>query len=604
MELLNNVLTTLETTFTKRILFIETLHLKGWNGYTARYKKGISGTHSASMYLAEALVEKGFHVDFVSPNIINIKHLGVNYINFEWNNGIDKVYDYVFITNNMLDLQLLNKVVHYKKLFIVMHNPLLQAELVNLFSLEKEKTVFAFLSPSSKKAICLQQPSLNNYQSMYLYNSIEIADLQPINQKENAFVFFACSDRGYSIAASVADAFPTFKLYSNTYANELKYLLREHTTDSSKVEMFKCLAKSKYFVYPLINLEKGCIHYDCAPYVILEALLHGVIVITVRNSVFEELYGDAVCYIESDDLFSMDCFKTWSNKIEIKMEFKDFINGYTERFIDKVIELEGDIDLQNKYIQRGLALKERYSNKTIATQLINYIVEPPLPRVLLFITSFRQLKEFEYYSFFFNRFTTLNKICDLYIHCNNKDISEDLVKYYKKFNLDNKHLFISSKNLGYTMGNIEALSDSYDSGIFSQYDYIIHSHPDVFMLEEEPIVNLLKKNMKTDTAFYISQGLPDDQSFLQTDFFIFKPNLLSINIFKYDINNWKGIGEHYMYYILTKYNIKYELIKRFDNNTWHPRRIDNYKVWHEHDLSLVEAYIQNLEKTSSALSIA
>ena len=140
--------------------------------------------------------------------------------------------------------------------------------------------------------------------------------------------------------------------------------------------------------------------------------------------------------------------------------------------------------------------------------------------------------------------------------------------------------------------------------IFSQYDYIIHSHPDVFMLEEEPIVNLLKKNMKTDTAFYISQGLPDDQSFLQTDFFIFKPNLLSINIFKYDINNWNDIGEHYMYYILTKYNIKYELIKRFDNNTWHPRRIDNYKLWHEHDLSLVEAYIQNLEKTSSALSIA
>lgn len=603
MELLNNVLTTLESTITKRILFIETLHLKGWNGYTARYKKGVSGTHSASMYLAEALVEKGYHVDFVSPNIINIKHLGVNYINFEWN-GIDNVYDYIFITNNMLDIQLVNKVIHYKKLFIVMHNPLLNIEVLNLFNIEKKKLVFAFLSPSSKHAICLQQPSIKNYQSIYLYNSIELGDLQPVTQKENAFVFFACSDRGYSIAASVADAFPTFKMYSNTYANELKYLLREQTTDSSKVEMFKCLAKSKYFVYPLINLEKGSMHYDCAPYVILEALLHGVIVITVRNSVFEELYGDAVCYIESNDLFSIDCFKTWSNQIQIKLDFKDFIKGYTERFIDKVIELEGDIDLQNKYIQRGLALKERYSNTTIAKQFISYISDPPLPRVLLFITSFRQLKEFDYCSFFFNRFTTLNKICDLYIHCNNKDISEDLIKYYQKFNMENKHLFITSKNLSYTMGQIEALSDSYDKGIFAQYDYVLNIHPDVFILEEEPIVNLLKKNMKTDTCFFVSQGLPDDRAFLQTDFFIFKPKLLTMNIFKDTLYEWKDWTEHYMYYILYKYNIKYELIKRFDNNTWHPRRIDNYRMWHEHDLSLVEAYIENLEKTSSALSIA
>jgi hypothetical protein len=345
-------------------------------------------------------------------------------------------------------------------------------------------------------------------------------------------------------------------------------------------------------------------HYDCAPYVILEALLHGVIVITVRNSVFEELYGDAVCYIESDDLFSIKCFKTWSNNIEINMDFQDFINGYTERFIDKVVELEGDIELQNKYIQRGLALKERYSNNTIATELINYIVEPPLPRVLLFITSFRQLKEFEYYSFFFNRFTTLNKICDLYIHCNNKDISEDLVKYYKKFNVDNKHLFITSKNTGFNLGQLEALSDSYDKGIFRGCDYVINISADVFIIEEQPIVNLLKKNMKTDTAYFISQDLPDDKAFLTVDFMIFKPNLLAINIFKEALYEWKDWPEHYMYYILTKYNIKYELIKRFDNNTWHPRRIDNYKVWHEHDLSLVEAYIQNLEKTSSALSIA
>ena len=133
MEKLNQLLTQFDNQKTSRILFVETLHLKDWNGYTARYTRGISGTHTASMYLAEEFVKRGYEVDFVSPNIINAVHLGVNYKNFEL--GVDKVYDYIFITNNMLDLQIVNKVIHYKKLFIVIHNPLLQPQLLGLFKI-------------------------------------------------------------------------------------------------------------------------------------------------------------------------------------------------------------------------------------------------------------------------------------------------------------------------------------------------------------------------------------------------------------------------------------------------------------------------------------
>jgi glycosyltransferase involved in cell wall biosynthesis len=277
----------------------------------------------------------------------------------------------------MLDLQIVNKVVHYKKMIILMNNPLLQPDLFHLFNIDVNKIIIAYVSKTSQNAILLQQPTLNKFNSILLYNSINLDDIQtPILKKDDSFVFFACSDRGYGIAANVAEAFPHFKLYSNTYANELKYLLKEQTANNSKNAVFKHLACSKYFIYPLINLEKGCIHYDTFAYVILEALLHGVIVITVRNPVFEELFGDAVCYIDTDDILSMDCFTTWSQKIEIKLEISEFLKEYTRRFIEKVKILEDADNLRSKYIRKGVALRNKFSSATVFDTLFKDLNPP------------------------------------------------------------------------------------------------------------------------------------------------------------------------------------------------------------------------------------
>ena len=49
-----------------KFLFTESFDLRGWNGKIARTNKGISGSHTAAMSLAEALVLQGQQVDFVS----------------------------------------------------------------------------------------------------------------------------------------------------------------------------------------------------------------------------------------------------------------------------------------------------------------------------------------------------------------------------------------------------------------------------------------------------------------------------------------------------------------------------------------------------------
>ena len=217
-------------------------------------------------------------------------------------------------------------------------------------------------------------------------------------------------------------------------------------------------------------------------------------------------------------------------------------------------------------------------------------------KVLLFITGYRQLKEYEYFAHFFNNLKRLNEVCDIYIYCNNPDISEDILKYYKQFNLKNKKLFITNINDGYNRGHLEAISIAYDNNLFKDYDYVIHCHPDVFITDDEYLIQVLKDNYENDNIFFITLSHPNTV-FFSTDFFIFKPQLLKENILKDELYlNKDTCPEHYLYNMIHKYNIKYLIINRFEDNNCNPRRISEYlKDWHEHDLSRVEDYINNKE---------
>jgi hypothetical protein len=207
--------------------------------------------------------------------------------------------------------------------------------------------------------------------------------------------------------------------------------------------------------------------------------------------------------------------------------------------------------------------------------------------ILLFITGFDQLIQYDYFRRFLEPLD-LNFICDIYIYCNNPNISPDIFKYYQRFSQKNKYLFITPQNSGYRTGGVEALSNGIEMGIFSNYDYIIHLHPDVFITDDKYLMNILISNIDNDNVFFITKSVPDD-NFFSFDFFIFKPKLLKKNIFIEDLYNFKTSPEVYLHDMIKKYNIKYSYIKRFDNNNWHPRRIDdNLKLYHEHDMSKVK----------------
>ena len=216
-------------------------------------------------------------------------------------------------------------------------------------------------------------------------------------------------------------------------------------------------------------------------------------------------------------------------------------------------------------------------------------------KVLLFITGHRQLEEYNYFSRFLKRLK-INAICDIFIHCNNPNIHNSIVNYYQNFNQQNKKLFITSINAGYRVGPVEAISEGIELGIFKDYDYVIHLHPDVFMIDDNYLTEVLLENLNNDVVFLVNKSVPHDPKFLSFDFFIFKPKLLTKNIFIDELYTFKQSPEQYLHDMIIKNNINYIYVKRFNNDNWEPRRIDeNLRLYHEHDLNKVQGLLNYLK---------
>lgn len=356
-----------------KFIFVDSFDIV-WNGNTARHINGVSGSHSAIMYLAEAIAKYEFNqVVIVSTvnNLIEDTYLNVKYTNFI--NFQPTECDYIITTNVLTCLSIMSKIVSYTRILIVTHCELYHYE--PLFGIDKQKILICYISEFAKRNILAVQPFLIEYDNVLLYNSIDVNDIpkRDIEHTENAICYFACIERGYEMTVEILKKLNNYVLYTNTYADSHRNLFYKPdpniimTSGSSKCEILKYVNKSKYFVYPLINLANNCIHCDTFGYVVLEALLCGTIVIAPRIGVYEELYGDAVCYIDTDDIIPNDYLHNW------KRNNSNFGYPIIDRYVEKIKLLDSDEELRNSYIRKGLLLKEKFSNTNICNQLLPFL---------------------------------------------------------------------------------------------------------------------------------------------------------------------------------------------------------------------------------------
>ena len=398
-----------------KFVFVQSLILPNWNGIEARTTRGVSGTHTAIINLSEALAAQQ-HTCIVVSTTNNIKEdncNGVQYLNI--NNFEEQSCDYIVATNYITDLVLLNKITDYKKAVFILHNEFANFVLHYDYSLftniPQNKVLIAYISENSKLNILKMQPFLNDYDNMLLYNSISDTDIHPFDRenKLNHIVFFACIERGLKYTIDIVRQIPNFKLITKTYdeftwerfdPNEQTVILQE----SSKNAIMQELCKAKYFIYPLLNKDYHTIHYDSFGYVVLEALLHGVVVIAPRMAVYEELFGDAVCYIDSEGIIDPNDFVYWERGCQ-KLNF-----GYIvfQKYLDRINELENNQELRYEYIEKGLKLREKFLN----TKLSNLLLEK---------LNMLEKKQYELY--------IQNHLTDLYnMHCMPQNHVNYLVK--------------------------------------------------------------------------------------------------------------------------------------------------------------------------------
>ena len=108
-------------------------------------------------------------------------------------------------------------------------------------------------------------------------------------------------------------------------------------------------------------------------------------------------------------------------------------------------------------------------------------------KILFFITMHRQLDELKIYSYFFNKFNHIKNF-DIFIYNTNKNISEQMVRNNVNVNT-NVYVHCDANNEGYVLGLFSGLSQNYD--FYREYDFIVHLHPDVFILDDKKLYELL-----------------------------------------------------------------------------------------------------------------
>lgn len=205
---------------------------------------------------------------------------------------------------------------------------------------------------------------------------------------------------------------------------------------------------------------------------------------------------------------------------------------------------------------------------------------------LLFYTFHRQIEEIYYSSLFFNKSDFLKSSFDVILHCNNPSVTYNQIKSVALFDT-NVDVIITSKNVGYSYGGIEATSDSFE--LFKQFNAVVQLHPDCYIVDSQNLQNTIKENFDLAAAPFYHIGRPA----YTTDFFIIKTKT---NFLENCHANWKSnpkdIPEHFLYDTATNLNLNTYKINRYpDMNGAGNRNIDNFGLWHEHDNNKLKQYL-------------
>jgi len=152
-----------------------------------------------------------------------------------------------------------------------------------------------------------------------------------------------------------------------------------------------------------------------------------------------------------------------------------------------------------------------------------------------------------------------------------------------KFQGAKKLLYMTSKNAGYRMGAVQAIDTLMQSGELQKYDWVVHLHPDVFVVYPQPLAKMLLETNASVVATEFSTALMNlgysNSRGLAFDFFAFRPKATNTNAFSQWASYDKG-PERYLEELAFPHATREYVPHRYASSckTW-----DEFGIWHVHD---------------------
>jgi glycosyltransferase involved in cell wall biosynthesis len=200
----------------------------------------------------------------------------------------------------------------------------------------------------------------------------EILKEKPI-KKPHKFIFHASWARGGNIAYSAIDKltyedkeFHAFDYLITIPSNDAKFFYKHDGVDKKK--LFKHLAESEYFIYPLYTPYQD-VHKDTFSCVVAEAIALGVTVITYPLGALYDNYKDYCQWLQLPVGFDLETVQNEPLTKDLDGKFK-----IDENIVHMIHYLEQNPQAKNLVKDNGYNyITSKYKLETIGNMWLNYI---------------------------------------------------------------------------------------------------------------------------------------------------------------------------------------------------------------------------------------
>lgn len=211
-------------------------------------------------------------------------------------------------------------------------------------------------------------------------------------------------------------------------------------------------------------------------------------------------------------------------------------------------------------------------------------------KILWHYNSHRHFEEYSLSSKFFNRSQFFKQHANVLVTCNNQNIAIEDLRAKCLYECEFDVVQTTNPQNGVHSGQLVSLNETYHR--FHQYDYVIHTTPDVYLVDDAPLIALLQEELHSENHMIVDYHPyhPFCEQLYCTDFFVFKPNKTP-NFWGDPLLPDAHCIESQLYKKIHELHIPHRIICRGKTSLhW---QVDDYGLIHNHNMDIIKNILEH-----------